>query len=108
MRLTWSLLAGAVLWLIALEALYLLAYPVCAGASRWPMHAVTATTAAAAMACAAWAWSHRRDVETSDDGHTAGDTPINWIARASAIANIWFALVIVSTEVVILTLRVCF
>jgi hypothetical protein len=94
------------LWLIDLEALYLLAYVVCDGQSRWPLHAVTILTGGLSLACAAWAWRHRRGPST-DRGNGAGDTAVNWTATASAVANGWFALVIASTEVVIVGLYRC-
>jgi hypothetical protein len=106
-RLTWSLTGGAMLFLVALQALYLLAYAVCAGAPRWPMHAVALACAALAVALAVWAHGKRSDRPTTEAADGAGDDPVNWLARASLLANGWFALVILSTEIVISVLRRC-
>jgi hypothetical protein len=107
-----GVLTGPVVWLVLLEANYVLAYVACEAQSTWFMHLAVAGALllVAGAGYAAWAASF---------GHTgAGEPPPpdrprpsdetrRWMSLAGIASSGWFILVILAMEVPLVVLRVC-
>jgi hypothetical protein len=98
--LTWIALAGPIAWLVAFEAVYVLAM----GCERFTTgaHAVVAATAliAAGAAWIAWRWTPPA-VEDETSART------RWLTGAAIGLNIWFAITIAAMEFPIAVVRPC-
>jgi hypothetical protein len=98
-----ALLSGPILWLLALEADYVLGARACALAPV-VAGAITVVAALISVAAAAWAWrAHGARV------HDPGGEPsrIRWMSYAALGLGAWFAVAILAMELPLFALRAC-
>jgi hypothetical protein len=108
-----GVLAGPVVWLVLLEANYVMSYVACETRQTWFLHAATAVSVVVVAVAGLWAWSQ---------GHGPGDLPepltepvspetcdsrSRWMAHAAVGSSAWFIIVILAMEVPVIVLRTC-
>ena len=88
-----GVLAGPLIWLVSLEAAYVLSYAACVPGRTWLVHAATAGPALLLAGVSVWIWVGLRPSVR----HEPYDWQ-RWMADAGLVMSLGFILVIVATE----------
>jgi hypothetical protein len=109
-----GLLAGPAVWLVLLETNYVLSYVACGQRQTWMLHLAAAVALLLVAGAAAAAWRAAPPAGGDGPGGGASTDPARTRvirARFQAVAGlvlcIWFAVVIVATDIPVLVLRPC-
>ena len=106
-----GVLAGPVLWAANLEVNYALSYNACEQRNAWMLHLSAAVSVALIAVAALNAWRARP--EGTDDAEPSTDPRDTAVVRARFMAVgglalcVWFALVILATDIPVLVLKPC-
>jgi hypothetical protein len=106
-----GLLAGPIVFLTLLEAVYVMSYVSCETRHTWFLH-VAVLTAAILVAAAAWtAWRcgppEDAQPRTAPVTRATAEARARWMALAGVGLSIWFILAIVAMEIPIVVLKTC-
>jgi hypothetical protein len=106
-------LAGPILWLVLLEANYVMSYVSCETRQTWFLHLAVVIAVVLVGAAGWWGWS----AGIGDPMEAGSPTPplspetarqrVRWMAAASAGMSLFFILVILAADVPILVLKTC-
>ena len=108
-----GLLAGPLVWLVLLEANYVLSYVACETRQRWFMHAATLLAIALVAAAGLWSWraSVGHPLEPEELSAPLSDTTavqrVRWMALAGAVVSAAFILLMIATHIPVLILKTC-
>jgi hypothetical protein len=108
-----GILAGPAIWLMLLEANYVLSYVACETGQTWFLHLNTVVAVALVAAAGLWAWRavHRphdwSEPLTAPVGPETCDVRARWMSRLAVTSCAWFIVVIIATEVPAIVLSPC-
>jgi hypothetical protein len=108
-----GLLGGPLVFLVLLQANYVLSYVSCETRQTWFLHALTLAGAAAVAFIGYRCWSvsiggRRLEWPDADPrSRRTAESRAVWMAYAGAATSAWFVIVIVSMDIPVLVLRTC-
>jgi hypothetical protein len=108
-----GLLTGPLLWLVLLQANYVMSYVSCESSRTWFLHAATLASAAIVAAVGWRTWRLGAGDRTLEEPPSPPVSPetsesrATWMAYAGAAISAWFVIVILAMEVPVIVLRIC-
>jgi hypothetical protein len=101
------------MWLLQLEANYVLAYVACETRSTWFLHGVTLLALAVVVAAGFAGWRAAIDDPLTPD-HASSPVDeetalqrVRWMAAAAVVISAGFALLIIATDIPVIVHRAC-
>jgi hypothetical protein len=108
-----GLLAGPILWLLLLQANYVMSYVSCESRQKWFLHAATfmAATIVAVAGLGAWrigaAGRPLADDAAPPASRATAESRAIWMAYAGAAISAWFVVAILAMEIPVAVLDLC-
>jgi len=106
-----GLLAGPIVWLALLEAIYVMSYVSCETRQKWFLHVAVAASVAIVAGAAGLAWKYGPPQDTEDRTppvtRSTAEIRARWMALAGVGLSLWFIVVILAMEIPIAVLKIC-
>lgn len=106
-----GILTGPIVWLLMLEANYVLTYVACETGHEWFLHATVLAAVCIVAVAGSLAWLHGPpddpELHTPPVTRQTAEQRARWMAMYGVASSAWFVIVILANEIPILVLRAC-
>ena len=108
-----GLLTGPIMWLVLLQANYVMSYVSCESRQTWFLHAATLVGAAIVALAGVQAWRLGVGGRSLDEppsppiSRQTSESRAVWMGYAGAAISAWFVVTILSFEVPVIVLKTC-